>query len=208
MKTAFERRSLVVIIVLLIVIFAVVGWNAQRLLSNFSSLEHRAVSTDAQRVQKAIQQELNDLGILVGDYAAWDDTYAYMQTHDEKYIANNFTAASLLNLKVDYVLFLDSTRNVVRGMRLRPEDSALVEIPSGDLAVILEHAAYLIPDNQFSARGGYLVLPNGPTAFSARAVVTTAQEGPLRGTLLMGRTLDDATLGSISDDLMFDLHIA
>ncbi|TLN15752.1 PAS domain S-box protein, partial [bacterium] len=39
-------------------------------------------------------------------------------------------------------------------------------------------------------------------------VVTTAQEGPLRGTLLMGRTIDQATLGSISDDLMFDLHIA
>ncbi len=207
MKLSIERRSLILIFGLLTLIFAVVGWNAHRLLGNFQVLENRAAAQDAVRLNKSINEELNRLSITVGDYAAWDDTCEYLEKKKPDYIANNFIPASLENLDVNFVLFLDLNGKVVKSIYYKPGDLILPPIPPATLASILDHKAYLIPGSISSVRAGYLILPDGPVALAARAVVDSDVHGPIHGTLIMGRTLDETRLTELSDDLLFQVHI-
>ncbi|MEM5774967.1 MAG: CHASE4 domain-containing protein, partial [Anaerolineaceae bacterium] len=207
MKLSFELRSLFAIILLLGVVLGVVGWNAFRLLSDFDRLERQSVEADTLRMQKAIEEELSRVSIFAGDYAAWDDTYAYLETYDETYINTNYLPVSLDNLHIDYVLFYDAQGKLVKSVYRQPGASEIQDIPPADLAVIEAHDRYLNPPDLFSSRSGFLVLPDGPAAFASRAVVTSLLEGPIRGTLIMGRKLDRERLDSISSDLLFNTYL-
>ncbi|GAP15997.1 protein containg PAS domain S-box [Longilinea arvoryzae] len=207
MKLSFERRSLILIFLLLILIFAAVGLNAHRLLDDFRFLENHAVAQDTVRVEKAIHEELNRLSITVGDYAAWDDTCEYLETRNNAYIDVNYIPVSLDNLGINYLLILDRNGDVVKSIYHRSGDSKLTAIPEDTLSVILSHKAYLVAGDITSVRAGYVILPDGPVALAARAVVDSNLQGPIRGTMIMGRPLNEDHLAELSDDLLFNIHL-
>lgn len=207
MKSSFERLTSWLIFVLLAAVLGVVGWNAQRLLDQFASLEENIVLIDAQRLRNVIQEELNLLDTTVNDYAAWDDTVNYLSTHNFRYVLNNFIPLSMENLQVDYVILLDSDGNVVDQLYYRPDSQTVTSIPIQTYNAILAHIDYLKPVDIHSGRAGYLVLPDGPTAFAARPILTSNQKGPGRGTLIFGRKLDGERISELSDDLYYRVQI-
>lgn len=207
MKSSYERLSLWLIFVLLAAVLGVVGWNAQRLLDQFTSLEDRFVANDAQRLRNVIQEELNHLDTITRDYAAWDDTYNFMQTGDRGYIESNIIPASLENLQVNYILFLDTNGKVVNQYYYPAGASSVRPIPGPDLDVILTHIPYFLPQDIHNGKSGFLILPDGPSAFAAHAILTSAQKGPSQGTIIFGRLLDEVRMSQLSDDLFNRVRI-
>jgi sensor domain CHASE-containing protein len=208
MTSSFERRSLIIILLLLTVILFAVGWNADRLLEDFRILEYQDVQIDTQRMQKALQTELSRLSTTVGDYAAWDETYAYLHSFDPDFIVQNFNPPTLVNLKVDYILILDAEGSIVRNLYFNDENSTVTTIPVNELAKINAHRRYLTPRNMFGVRSGYLRIHDSPVAFASCSIVTTQLEGPIRGTLILGRRLDDERLAQLSNEMLFDIYVA
>src|SRR3990172_9376938 len=55
------------------------------------------------------QQEVNDnLSRVVSDWAAWDDTYEFIDNKSQAYKDSNLAYGSLVNLEIDFMVFVNS----------------------------------------------------------------------------------------------------
>jgi len=208
MKITGEQKAILVVFLMLTIIMVAVGLTAYRLVENFASLEQQTIEKDAQRVERAIYAQLDDLMKVVEDYATWDDMYDYMQTRDPAFIENNFLPESLDNLQVNFVLILDPEGNILKDLYHPTGQEDLTEIPGETLLHIRSHLDALLTDDVNLSRKGFVILHEGPTAFATAAVLTSDLKGFRRGTLIMGRILDDAYLAGVSNDLRIDLFLA
>jgi diguanylate cyclase (GGDEF)-like protein/putative nucleotidyltransferase with HDIG domain len=62
--------------------------------------------------------------------------------------------------------------------------------------------------NEKSSTQGVLLLPAGPLLVVSRPIVTSAETGPIRGTLIMGRFLDTTELSSLAQTTHLDLSLS
>ena len=111
----------------------------------FVTLERVEASKDVQRALEALMREIEVLAPLATDWATWDDTYQFMQDHNQPFITSNLNALSLHGLKVNFVGFYKLDGRRIWGMAL---DLANDE-PSGARGSLLRSAAHHPP----AARG-------------------------------------------------------
>ena len=73
----------------------------------FDNLENNAAQTDLIRAQRAIQADLEQLKSSTGDWAPWDDAYAYARGENPAFISINADIPTLINLDLNLLLFYD-----------------------------------------------------------------------------------------------------
>ncbi|MGC8839485.1 MAG: CHASE4 domain-containing protein [Anaerolineae bacterium] len=151
-----------------------------------------------QQVLHALQSRLDSLDTIAHDWAAWDDTYAFVQDRNPAYIESNLVDSTFTGLGVNWMLFLDAEGRLVYGKAVDLEEEAEVPLPEG-LEDHLKPGSPLLhhPDTEHSLTG-LLALPAGPVVVVSRPIVTSNGEGPIRGTFIMGRFLDEAFLEDLA----------
>src|SRR5512136_469434 len=75
------------------------------LLNSFARLEEQDARRNVSRVQSAISDSLETLKAVDGDWAAWDDTYAFIEDGNEAYIQANLIDSAFTNLQLNLVLY-------------------------------------------------------------------------------------------------------
>ncbi|MBE9562814.1 MAG: hypothetical protein IMF12_08135, partial [Proteobacteria bacterium] len=83
------------------------------LLQGFTQLEKMEVEKNIARLNNIFADELESLFILAEDYGAWDDTYEYINTHDNKFITTNFVDSTFEDLNLNLIMLLDTNNSVV-----------------------------------------------------------------------------------------------
>jgi len=169
------------------------------LLESYARLDKQKTYLNVERVLSALADDISALNSEVGDWAAWDDTYAFIEGGADDYVRRNLPYATFAELRLSLVLFIHSSGRVVfgRGFDLRsnhemPVPGSLQEHLSPD-SLVLSHG-----DTE-SSIAGIILLPEGPLLFASRPILTSGREGPLRGTLIMGRFLDSLELERLSE---------
>jgi len=158
------------------------------ILSSFQVLERKQVAESLGRAENGLQGELQGLDAVCEDWAAWDDTYAFIQQPTEAYIFSNITSQAMANLHLDMVLYYDEGGRLVLG-KGHDDDWNIVDALERDVAHISpDSPLFLRREN--SPRGGVIMLPDGPFLVVARPIRTSEKDGPIGGTLIMGRYLD------------------
>jgi PAS domain S-box-containing protein len=165
------------------------------LLKGFTDLEAQSVEKNLSRLNQLFSQELENLSILASDYAAWDDTYEYMNTRDESYITSNLIESTFQSLNLRFLVLLNNKADVLFGQTY---DSTLGQLQplQADLLNHLNYEGSLKPDNKIK---GVLFLPNELLWVASYPILTSEDEGPSRGTLIMGRALNDEAVQRLSE---------
>jgi signal transduction histidine kinase len=121
----------------------------------------------------------------------WDDTYAFIADHNPDYIDSNLIDATLLKDKINEILFIDVTGQVVYSktfdlarQRMIPTSQQWSEY----LPTLTNHPAVN------STISSIVSLDNKPVLVVARPILTSEYQGPIRGTLIMGRDLTEELL--------------
>ncbi|HIE00915.1 MAG TPA: PAS domain S-box protein [Thiotrichaceae bacterium] len=165
------------------------------LLKGFTDLEAEGVQKNVTRLSKLLSQELENLSVEASDYAAWDDTYAYMKTRDQAYITSNFVETTFESLNLRFLALLDSDADMVFGLAY---DANL-----GQLEPLDTHLQNHLGSEGLVKRGdklrGLLLLPDEVMWVASYPILTSEEAGPSRGTLIMGRPLDDAAVRRLSE---------
>ena len=66
----------------------------QTILTNrFARLEQQNTSQNLARATSAVLEDVSSVDTTVGDWAPWDDTYAFVQDGNSDYITNNLNDA-------------------------------------------------------------------------------------------------------------------
>jgi diguanylate cyclase (GGDEF)-like protein len=74
------------------------------LTSMFDAIERAAVSEKLEQVRTLVRKDSQTLGEVNQDYARWNDSNAFVNGRQPTYMDDNFTAASLRNLRIKAVL--------------------------------------------------------------------------------------------------------
>ena len=168
---------------------------------SFTALERGAAQRDLARCAQAIIREVEHLNTFAQDWASWDDTYTFVQDRNRDYEAVNLLPEAFFSAQLNLLYVVDAAGQVVWGKAYdleTREELHLADFPVGAwpfthplLAVRPEgQPAPSAESLEVSEISGLLITERGLLTVAALPILTSAGEGPARGTLIMGRFLD------------------
>ena len=163
------------------------------LLNGFSRLESNYARENVHRLQNELHNEQTRLAIMARDYAHWDRTYDFMRSHNSDYVRTELTDDTFNITHINVFLLLDQSGSVVLQKGL---DGWVLQ--PGDLATIATAYQAKTLHSRDSEVNGILELRGRPFLLAYQPIVTSHGDGAARGTLVMGRDMNDSLMTSLS----------
>ena len=179
----------------------------------FVELENEEIRKDAHRAVQAIQREIEHLDDVCRDWASWDDTYIFAESLSKKYIETNLPDNVYKDLRLNLLCFFDKEDRLLYGQARKassyePSETLVSEnwpINGGDL---------LLPTSENETRpfeemkiNGIYITDQGPMMVASRPILNSMNQGPINGTLIMGRLLGPALVKTIAEQTQISLEI-
>lgn len=126
------RSRLLLYLALILLVFSVISyWSTSWLLTrNQQQHEQQLVEADLRRLQAILHSQQQNLLHSVLDYSQRDETLRFFHNRAPRYLNNNYTRNSLSTLRVDVVLFVSSTFQLLKSLRFL--DGTLQPIAESD----------------------------------------------------------------------------
>ncbi|MBN2002875.1 MAG: GAF domain-containing protein [Anaerolineae bacterium] len=167
------------------------------LLNSFLDLENREFNRDLQRVFNEIEDTEEVLAAFALDYAFWDDTYNFMETRDPDYIASTYVSSSYIENRLNLLLIVAPSGEILYGEAFDLETETPIPIPN-PLATLTPDSPLLQIADQEAAIVGVMTISGTPTFIAVFPILTTLGEGPARGSLIMGRFINDTEIARLA----------
>ncbi len=175
------------------------------LMRSFSTVETKEVHEEVARAQAALDQELADLNAVVYDYSSSDDTAAFLEEQNQAYIDANFGDSFFTANDVDLAVMTRDDGSIILN-RAFDSDEAKSTTPPKGLSRYLDPDSPLVRHSSADAGLlGLLMLPEGPMLVGSQPILDGEGEGPVRGTLIMGRWLDPALVAGLEKQTRLSL---
>lgn len=163
----------------------------------FDQLELDEARTNLIRAERAIQNDLDNLSAITGDWGLWDDAYDYVRGEYAAFPDSNLDRPTLVNLGLSLLAIYDGDSRLIWGELDHDDQPKSVEelgVLNGDTYT----ADFLIrhpdPAGQIT---GLVSTELGPMMLSSYPVVRSDGSGPIAGTMIMGQFLNDARAASL-----------
>jgi diguanylate cyclase (GGDEF)-like protein len=163
-------------------------------LPTFVALEQREAIRDSERVHQALDAERADLAKTARDWAAWEETWMFVQGQDPGYAARNLGEDTFSSLDIQLLILLDRDGRPVWGRLIDPATGADVPVQEAAPAVLgfpgsLAWRADTPAPYAETVLSGYMRTAAGILMYASRPVLKNYEEGPVRGTLIAGKLL-------------------
>ena len=163
----------------------------------FVHLEEQSGRRDMERIQQGIVDEVKNLDILCHDWASWDDSVKFIEGNKDGFVATNIPPEFFEAASIDYLHFIDQhgRTKYYRAIDLVTGGTFSVD----GLGVDIVHGSGLafqdvdpaVIDTGSLVRSGLVfvdAIPE-PLLLTIRPILSSANTGPVWGTLIMGRFL-------------------
>ncbi|MCP3899416.1 MAG: HAMP domain-containing protein, partial [Desulfobacteraceae bacterium] len=160
-----------------------------------------------QRAKNVIDNELSNLEILCVDWSSWDDIYDYVNNRNDRFEATNLPDGIMQHLGIHLFFILNSKNEVVwRGLYDHDFEND-IDLKGFDKSSFPENHQLLKKNSANSKKSiynlGVLDSENGPILIASSAILKSNDEGPVTGTVIMGKYLSK----NITDNLDSQLQI-
>jgi signal transduction histidine kinase len=169
------------------------------LLGTFAELERQDVFNNIQRASNAVNNEIADLNSKCGDWAEWDDSYNFMKDNNSNYAEANINVASFINLRINLLMFVNTTGQLTASEGFDLQNLTETAPPQSFNNLIGANGVLWNHTSTLSRINGLTVLPEGPLLFASRPILTSEQQGPIEGALIMARFLNSQELSHIGN---------
>jgi class 3 adenylate cyclase/sensor domain CHASE-containing protein len=179
------------------------------MLERFAAIEHDIGLRDLERARNTLADQISALGAMARDYGVWDETYAYAAGKGPaNYLDVNYADATLAQNRVGLVVVIAADDKVLwsQGFDLRdnkrmapPAISALITSPDHPLLAHKRKEAGIT--SGLTRAGGHTWM------VGSHAILTSAVQGPARGSMILGRRLDAAETERLAKQLRLDLSL-
>lgn len=170
---------------------------------NYNSLEFDEMSESVNRVENIIQNNISELQIKLSDWAAWDDTYFFVQDKNVAYIKSNLGPTALPTIKINMMVFLNQKGDIIFS---KLADSDSIDIQADDIVSYIKNNLNLFIFNKLaSSTSGIISTKNGDMMIVANPIIKSDGSGPIMGTLIFGKYMDNKIIGDISKLTLSDV---
>ncbi len=158
---------------------------------SFLSLEEKKIDNDITLADNAIQQEIDGLGAVNGDWAPWTDTQEFVLGNNKEYIENNLDASTLANLRVNSMLFFNSNKKLIYGLTIDIKNAEESSLPPAILDYINKNNLFIDSNDKYTPAEGMAVVNGLPLFLSSYPITDSSGEGEVGGRLIMLRYFDN-----------------
>ena len=196
MKLRWKTLFIIGIMVISVLLVLMFVYNLL-MLNGVGAMEQKDTRREAEIIVDSVEHELEDLDATTADYAAWDDTYTFVQDGNLDYINLNLMDATFVNLRLNIMLFVNSTNQVVFGKAFDLQNETELPFPQGLTQHLVDNVLLLSHNTTASSMKGAIAIVEGPLLIASRPILTSQREGPIRGTLITGRFLDSVEMNRL-----------
>ena len=192
----YLRRKLLIIVGITLVCTLIAFYAVTQgiLLGAFVSLEEKNTQQNMNRFMNLLSEDLTSLDTMVTAWAPRDDTYTFLKDGDPQYIEKNFGPGIFASGSLNFMVFLNTSGGIFYAKAFdlatgqeEPLPQDIVEMVTGN-RILRE-----FPQNNASM-SGFLLLPEGPVMVTSAPITTKNYDGVSRGTLIVGRFLDESEI--------------
>lgn len=156
----------------------------------FAQLEEQQVRRNVDRVRNAISDDLASISSQAGDWATWDDTYAFIEDGNQDYIESNLNDITYTGLKINLLMFIHDSGHIIYSGGFDLRKGQAVPYDASFQTNILSRGLIDLKTAMKDGINGLVMLPEGPMLVVAKPILTSEGKGPPRGLLVMGRFLN------------------
>ena len=207
-----RRKTLLIVGAVLIALNVVLyATSSVLLLRNVHKLEESYVLQDIEHVEQAIATEFASLSTIAQDYAEWDDTYSFLERPNPDYIQSNFVNTTFAYLHLNFMVLLDNDHHIVFQKGFNPNTGRPSPIPTSALEFFAPHNGQASPLTDHNTprdeHEGIVSVGSDLMLIVSRPIVTSDARGPIRGTLAVGRYLDQTRLQILEESTQLSLKL-
>jgi PAS domain S-box-containing protein len=167
-------------------------------LNNIAVSEQEDSRSNAIRLLNNLKIKLAGMNTTANDWAGWDDTYNFVKDKNMAYVESNLGDSTFTNLDIDVMTFFDESNQLVWGKLYDTASQTSASLEEHETQQLRSYDSLFINNIDKSETG--LILINGsPMLVASHPILTSSNEGPIHGTLIMGRYLDESELSILSD---------
>ncbi len=138
------------------------------------------------------------------DWATWDDAYEFVSDRNAAFVQSNLVDQTFRNLHINVILFVDAQGQPVFAKAFDVARNQSMTVPPELIALFGPGSPLLTASGVISGP----VLTDGlPLMIAAAPIVNSTGSTPSRGTLVMGRQLDDAQIAELARATQLDIAI-
>ncbi|MCT8975952.1 bifunctional diguanylate cyclase/phosphodiesterase [Clostridium sp. CX1] len=197
--TMINKTAHTIIISTLIFMLVLSGISNELVFKKFSLLENKIVEENINRAKYALDREVNSLNTSASDWAAWDETYEFIQNKNKSYIDNNLVDDVFTNYKINFMIFINEDGKIIYSRYFDLKEGKKTEAPAGFENYIIRFSNLTAVGNQSDRESGTMVFEKTPIMVSSAPIITSSFSGPVKGRLIIGRYLNEKIVESISE---------
>lgn len=205
---ALRTKTLAVIGTTLVLMIALISSISRVIvLGGYERLERQSILQNVEQAVRMIDDELAQVKSVVGDWAPWDETYQFVQDGNQDYIDNNLAESTIINLPIDFLIYLNSTGEMVRCAYVDPATGEGAQCPQELIDFARENRILYRSDDRQETLRGVRLLPDNPVLLAVGPILTSKFEGPVMGTLMAGRYLSEREVQRLAEKVSLSIRI-
>jgi sensor domain CHASE-containing protein len=169
------------------------------MMRSFAALEADDTLQNLARATAVLADDLSTLDHTTSDYAAWDDTCAFLAGKNPNLPTSEFPDEWFPRLRIDFVLIFDGHGRQVFAKTYDPVVRKEREMPQGLGAHLAPGSLLMRHTYPVSKVLGIVLLVSGVVLIDSQPILDSKSRGPIRGTFLMGRSLDAPEIARLAD---------
>jgi signal transduction histidine kinase len=170
-------------------------------------IEDREAHQNMVRCLNALSQQASFLDRRAQDWATWDEMYRYAVDHSRQFEEANLGTSGLTFIGANLLLIANARGEVVSVWACDLEEEAAITISDFSHPVLTGDVRMLACPELDSHVLGVYTSERGPMILAARPIVTSDGTGPVHGTLVMGRFLDDRFTAGMAETVALPIEL-
>lgn len=197
---SLRTRALTIIgAVFSVLIIVVLLTSRHVILTGYNRLETEYIEKNVQQVTSELSNTADRLLAVAGDWAHWDETYEFIQNQSPTFLSDNLTVPALTNLKVNFMLFADSSRHLKYAKSIDLQTNREKPLPADFWDRYISKSNLTKISSAPKGRSGVLMAGEMPVVVAAMCVLKSDLKGPANGLLVIGKLLNPAEINRISE---------
>ncbi len=178
----------------------------------FVYLQHDEALKNLERSVRAIKREIYHLDSLCHDWSAWDKTFSFVENLSDDYIESNLLLSTFTDNNINLIYICNQAGKVTWGGIHDLETGEPLQLTGFSEDALPEKHPLIFqgvenrPLADLSVSGIFMT-DHGLMMISSRPILTSNNEGPVRGTFIMGRFLNNKVVKTLAEQTRTDFQI-
>lgn len=190
-KMSLRQKTLMAIgCCLVVLVGAMYGFSNTIISKGFLNLEDRDANRNIERVRDTMAAEVENLNVKMVDWAQWDDAHQFAIDKNADFIKSNLNDNILDTMKMNVLAFYNTKEEMLWGKELDVKTNGIKEINPEFLKYLHDNALLSFTDVEGKRSGILNTKTYGPVIVTIVPIITSEGKGPISGTLVAVRWLD------------------